>query len=56
MIETDTLSDLIDDAKHIPVPRPRPRVIDLAVPSPRTEIVIPEATMTMLEDYELYVS
>jgi hypothetical protein len=25
------------------------------VPTPRREIVIPAATVTMLEDYELYV-
>ena len=63
MHETDalaelTLADLIADAQQITLPAPRTpdRVIDLTVPAPRTGIVIPEATMTMLEDYELYVS
>jgi len=54
MIETAALSDLIDDAKHIPMPKPR--VIDLTVPEPRRELVIPAATVTLLEDYELYIS
>lgn len=55
VIETDALSELIDDARHMPLPKPRGRVIDLTVPAPRAEIVIPDATITLLEDYELYV-
>jgi hypothetical protein len=61
MIETDALgelnlADLIDDAAQIPDGTIHPqRVIDLTVPAPRREIVIPDATVTLLEDYELYV-
>jgi hypothetical protein len=56
LAELDPLATMIDDAHHVRLPRlPRPRTIDLTVPSPRQEIVIPEATITMLESYELYV-
>ena len=56
MIETDGLDQLIADARQMPTPRTADdRVIDLTVPQPRREIRIPEATVTLLEDYELYV-
>jgi hypothetical protein len=55
-LDSGTLATLIADAEQVQLPRvPLPRTIDLdAPPAPRT-IVIPEATMTLLEDYELYV-
>ena len=57
--EWDGLSTMIHDAEQVQLPQrprvPRPRTIDLTLPEPRREIVIPEATVTMLEDYELYV-
>jgi hypothetical protein len=59
MADTETLQTLIEDASRVPLPRrgspEQPPVIDLNVPTPRREIVIPAATVTMLEDYELYV-
>lgn len=59
VIETDGLQELIDAARQVPVvpvPKPEPRVvIDLTLPTPRREIHIPDALVTQLEDYELYV-
>jgi len=54
-----TLADLIADAACVHLPAPRsaataPRVIDLTIPAPRT-IVIPEATLSLVEDYSLGV-
>lgn len=56
VIETDGLQELIDAARQMPVTKPEPRVvIDLTLPTPRREIHIPDALVTQLEDYELYV-
>jgi len=55
MIETESLQELIDDARKMPVVVPRPRVLDLTQPAPRREIRIPEAVVVELEDYELYI-
>ena len=53
-----TLADLIAVAASVHLPAPRaaatPLVIDLTVPSPRT-IRIPEATLSLVEDYALGV-
>jgi len=56
MIETEGLAELIADASQVPRPRTEPRIIDLdaEVPAP-APIRIPEAMVTLLEDYELYV-
>jgi hypothetical protein len=55
MAQTEGLDALIADAQQVPVQVPRPRVIDLTVPQPRREIRIPDAMVTELEDYELYI-
>ena len=62
MVETDAMDRMIADARQVPLPRQKQtedgQRIDLTAAAreaePR-EIRIPEATMTMLEDYELYV-
>jgi hypothetical protein len=54
--EIDSLAQLIADAQQVELPRqqrPRPAAVDLA--KSREPIRIPEATVTLLEDYELYV-
>jgi hypothetical protein len=54
--EWDGLTAMIHDAEQVHLPRiPLPRTIDLTAPA-RHDLVIPAATVTMLEDYELYVS
>jgi hypothetical protein len=56
VIETDGLAQLIADASQVPLPRTEPRLIDLdAAPPAPVPIRIPDATVTLLEDYELYV-
>jgi hypothetical protein len=56
VIETDGLQELIDAAGRVPIAKPEPReVVDLTLPIPRREVHIPDALVTQLEDYELYV-
>ena len=55
--ERDGLTAMIHDAEQVHLPRlPLPRTIDLTAQAPRHDLVIPPQTVTMLEDYELYVS
>ena len=52
MIETDALAELIADARAVPVKTsPAPKVIDLRMPQPRTEIRIPDLTVSLVEGY-----
>jgi hypothetical protein len=56
-----SLDELIDDARHVPLPQPAVTdvatgtVVDLNLPAPRTEIVIPDDLVGMLRDYDLYL-
>jgi hypothetical protein len=59
MIDTDALATLIHDAQQVPLPAQagRPRAVDLsAVDLTAPSLVIPDATVSLLEDYELYLS
>jgi hypothetical protein len=52
MIETGALAELIAAARAVPVTTPvASKVIDLRMPQPRTEIRIPELTVSMVEGY-----
>jgi hypothetical protein len=50
---TDVLAELIADAQQIVLPRPRAMELPLA-PQPVDEIVIPSATVSLVDSYADY--
>jgi hypothetical protein len=54
MVAPDTLAELIADAQRVPLSRPTVRTIDLRVPRPRSEIRIPEHTISLVEGLAEY--
>lgn len=51
---TDQLAELIADAQHIVLPRPRVVQLPSVPPAPIDEIRIPESTVSLVEGYADY--